>query len=212
MNIQDVSPQRAHTSGLSNDHSTTGRMVSIVCTGDGQTLFSGSFANVWRSGDGGQTWDQLTWPQPAEGQFGVPGSLGGWLALDLGLWDGWSVAKHPRFLANLTKDQNADIVGFWDGGIWTAIGNGNGTFQTPQFVVANLGFVAGGWQVDKHPRFVVDLTGDGLADVVGFGIDGIWTALGKGDGTFTTPQLVVQDFGYVRGGGGWRSIRASWRT
>jgi hypothetical protein len=28
----------------------------------------------------------------------------------------------------------------------------------------------------KHPRFVTDLTGDGRADIIGFGDDGIWVA------------------------------------
>jgi hypothetical protein len=34
-------------------------------------------------------------------------------------------------------------------------------------------------------RFVTDLTGDGRADIIGFGNDaGSWVAIGNGDGTF----------------------------
>ncbi|WP_264010302.1 alkaline phosphatase family protein [Mycolicibacterium flavescens] len=50
-------------------------------------------------------------------------------------------------------------------------------------------------RVDKHPRFVVDLTGNGHADIVGFGDDGIWVAGSRGDGTFQDPLFALADFG-----------------
>jgi hypothetical protein len=40
------------------------------------------------------------------------------------------------------------------------------------------------WRVEKHPRFVVDINGDGHADIVGFGDADVYVALGNGDGTF----------------------------
>ena len=49
-------------------------------------------------------------------------------------------------------------------------------FSPPQFMLGgNFGFntAAGGWRVDQHPRFLADLTGDGRADIVGFGNDGV---------------------------------------
>ena len=119
---------------------------------------------------------------------------------------GWRVDKHPRFLTDLTGDRRADIVGFGDAGVWTALGNGDGTFQNPNFVLANFGYggtyPTGGWRVDKHPRFLTDLTGDRRADIVGFGDDGVWIALGNGDGTFQNPNFVLANFGYEAGG--WR--------
>ena len=94
---------------------------------------------------------------------------------------GWRAERHPRSAADLTGDGRADLVGFGDAGVWTARNNGDGTFQGMEFVVAGLGDHQGG-VVHQHPRFVVDLTGDGKADLVGFGNDGVWTALGNGDG------------------------------
>jgi hypothetical protein len=41
-------------------------------------------------------------------------------------------------------------------------------------VVANFGYNAGGWRVDRHPRFLADTTADGRADIVGFGYDGVY--------------------------------------
>jgi len=115
---------------------------------------------------------------------------------------GWRVENHPRFLADLTGDGRADIVGFGNAGVWVALNNGNGTFQAPQMVVANFGYNAGGWRVENHPRFLADLTGDGRADIVGFGNAGVWVALNNGNGTFQAPQMVVANFGY--NAGGWR--------
>ncbi|MDR4469905.1 MAG: FG-GAP-like repeat-containing protein [Nitrospira sp.] len=112
---------------------------------------------------------------------------------------GWRVDQHPRFVVDLTSDGKADIVGFGNDGVWTALSNGDGTFRRPQLVLEGF-HVNQGWRVDQHPRFVVDLTGDGKADIVGFGNDGVWTALSNGDGTFGTPKF-FEGFGVKQG---WR--------
>ncbi len=111
---------------------------------------------------------------------------------------GWQVEKHPRFVADLTGDGRADILGFGDGGVWTSVNNGDGTFQPAQFVIGDLGYNQG-WRVDQHPRFLADLTGNGRADVVGFGNDGVWTALSNGDGTFQPAKLVLAGFNLNQG-------------
>src|SRR5918994_2189704 len=115
---------------------------------------------------------------------------------------GWRVERHPRFLADLTGDRRADIVGFGDDGVWTSLNNGNGTFQAPQLILGAFGYSNGGWRVDRHPRFLADLTGDRRADIVGFGDDGVWTSLNNGNESFQAPQLVLGAFAYNNGG--WR--------
>jgi phospholipase C len=117
---------------------------------------------------------------------------------NLGYNQGWRVEKHPRFLADITGDRKADIVGFGDAGVWVARGKGDGGFNDAQLVIDNLGYNQG-WRVEKHARFVVDLTGDGKADIVAFGDDGVWVALNKGDGTFAAPKLVLGNFGAKQG-------------
>ncbi len=199
--IIDVGPSWSNTNSISVDRSVMGRMISLACSPDGDAVYAGSYSNIWASYDGGRNFQQLTWPQPAPDQFDVPGSLGGWCVVDMAASLGWRVEKHPRFLARLTRSGHEDIVGFGDCGVWTALGNGDGSFQQPNVVIANFGYQAGGWRVDMHPRFVVDLIGDGLADIVGFGDAGVWTALGNGDGTFQEPKYVLANFGYQQG---WR--------
>ena len=196
--IIDVSPTRLNTNASDVGHSVIGRMLSIACTPDGQTLYAGSYANLWESDDAGSNWEQLTWPQPDPAQFDAPGALGGWCVLDIAATLGWRVDKHPRFLAPLTGSGVADLIGFGDSGVWTALGNGDGSFQDPKVVIPGFGYQAGGWQVDRHPRFVVDLNNDGRADIIGFGQDFVWTALGNGDGTFQPAQIAIANYCYAQ--------------
>lgn len=196
--IIDVSPTRSNTDASDIGHSVVGRMLAIACTPDAQTLYAGSYANLWKSDDGGNNWGELTWPQPDPAQFDVPGSLGGWCVLDIATTLGWRVDKHPRFLAPLTGSGFADIIGLGDCGVWTAIGKGDGSFQDPKVVIPGFGYQAGGWQVDRHPRFVVDLNGDGFADIIGFGDEYVWTAISNGDGTFQPPQIAIANYCYAQ--------------
>jgi hypothetical protein len=115
---------------------------------------------------------------------------------------GWRVERHPRFMADTNGDGRADIVGFGDGGVWVSRALANGTYAAPQLVVANFGYAAGGWRVEKHPRFLADVTGDGRADIVGFGNAGVWVSRALANGTYAAPQLGVANFGYDAGG--WR--------
>ena len=193
--VTDVSPLTT-TGQADTNRSVTGRMLSIACAPDGQTLYCGSYSNLWMSGDGGKHWQQLTWPQPAAGEFDSPGALGGWCVVDVAAALGWRPDRDPRFLARFKPRGPLGIVGFGECGVWTALGNGDGTFQPPNVVLADFGYEAGGWRVDRHPRFVVDLTGDGRADIVGFGNAGVWTALGNGDGTFQSPTFGIGNYGY----------------
>src|SRR5215217_2858789 len=111
----------------------------------------------------------------------------------------WRVERHPRFLADLTGDGRADIVGFGNAGVHVALSNGDGTFSPSRRVIDGFGYEAGTWRVERHPRFLADLTGDGRADIVGFGNAGVHVALSNGDGTFSPSRRVIDGFGYEAG-------------
>ena len=115
---------------------------------------------------------------------------------------GWRVDMHPRIMADTTADGQADIVGFGNAGVYVSRAQADGSYTEPQLVVGDFGYHAGGWRVDMHPRFMADTTGDGRADIVGFGNDGVYVSRAASDGSFGAPQLVVADFGYSAGG--WR--------
>jgi FG-GAP-like repeat len=114
----------------------------------------------------------------------------------------WRVDRHPRLLADTNGDGRLDIVGFGDAGVYVSRAQANGTYAAPQLVVANFGYVAGGWRVERHPRFLADTTGENGLDIVGFGNAGVYVSRNRGDGTFEAPRLVVTNFGYDAGG--WR--------
>ena len=159
-------------------------------TGDGKADIIGfGDAGVWTAVSNG------------DGTFQAPK----YVIANFGVQQGWQVSLHPRFVADTTGDGKADIIGFGDAGVWTAVSNGDGTFQAPKYVIANFG-VQQGWQVSLHPRFVADTTGDGKADIIGFGDAGVWTALSNGDGTFQAPQLVMGDFGAESGTAGVKHV------
>ena len=117
---------------------------------------------------------------------------------DFGYQQAWRVEKHVRLVADLTGDGRADIVGFGDAGVYTSRNNGGGSFGAANFAVSNMGYDQG-WRPDLHPRFVADVTGDGKADIVGFGTAGVWTAVGAGDGTFAASKFVAAGFAYDQG-------------
>ncbi|MEV4441166.1 FG-GAP-like repeat-containing protein [Streptomyces sp. NPDC049577] len=97
---------------------------------------------------------------------------------DFGLAQGWTHKKHLRFLADVTGDGNPDIVGFGDEGVWVSHNRGDGRFDQAQLVCRGFGYNddAGAWRVDRHPRFLADITGDGRVDIVGFGGPGVYVA------------------------------------
>jgi hypothetical protein len=58
---------------------------------------------------------------------------------DFGYDQGWRVDSHVRLLADINNDGRADIVGFGDAGVWTALSTGNGDFGSQQFALESFG-------------------------------------------------------------------------
>jgi hypothetical protein len=111
---------------------------------------------------------------------------------------GWQINRHPRFVADLTGDGRADILGCGDAGVYVSLNNGTGSFGPVTLAVNNFG-TAQGWQVDKHPRFVADLTGKKRGDIIGFGDAGVYVSYNNGNGTFQPAKFVLNNFGVQQG-------------
>ena len=62
-----------------------------------------------------------------------------------------------------------------------ALNTGDGTFQGSLRVVTDFGYDAGGWRVERHPRFLANLTRPDRADIVGFGNAGVWVAVNESE-------------------------------
>ncbi|KAH9012045.1 lectin 2 [Lactarius hengduanensis] len=130
-----------------------------------------------------------------DGTFG-PVNL---VVYNFGTLQGWEVDKHPRFIADLTGDKRGDIIGFAEAGVYVAYNNGNGTFQPGKFVLSDFGVQQGWKEVNKHPRFVVDLTGDGRADIVGFRENSVFVAYNDGKGGFPSVKTVNSELSFSGG-------------
>ena len=106
-------------------------------------------------------------------------------------------ADHPDLLVDLTGDGRPDLLNFGSAGVFTSLNIGDGTFAPPREGLHALCLFQG-WQADRHPRFVADVTGDGRADIVAFGDQGVQVARGRGDGTFDPPVHLASFFGRQR--------------
>ena len=123
---------------------------------------------------------------------------------------------NPQLLRVITQGNNKPVnsnLGYTAGNQWSAC-TGLGVpirsliqaFLATKLTLKSFGrnADAGGWQVDQHPRLVIDLTRDRRRDIVGFGDRGVWVALGNGNGTFQAPQLTLKSFGRNADAGGWQ--------
>ena len=122
-----------------------------------------------------------------------------------GLADGgciWRVDRHPRVLADINTDGKADIVGFGNAGVWTALSTEDGGFAPAQLVLPEFGYNQA-WRVDKHVRLLADINADidndGKPDIVGFGDAGVWTALSMGDAGLAPANFVLANLGADQG-------------
>ena len=103
---------------------------------------------------------------------------------------------------------HADLVGFGSAGAFVALGETDGTFGDYFLATNAFGTAAsaGGWSSDDLlPREVADVNGDGRADIVGFGRDGVYVAYGQSDGTFGAWEQALEAFGSSDSAGGWSS-------
>lgn len=108
---------------------------------------------------------------------------------------GWRVELTPRYLADMNDDGRLDIVGFRRDGVYVALSTGS-SFTSPSKWSGSFGLdsSSAGWRVDRDPRVVTDIDGDGRPDIVGFRQDGVYVARNTGS-SLAAPRRWTTDFG-----------------
>jgi len=105
------------------------------------------------------------------------------------LCGGWpNDSQYPRYFADVNGDGLPDIVGF-GGDVQVSLNTGSSfTGAPPRWLTCSL-TVCGGWtDVNTFPRYVIDINGDGRADIIGFGYFGTYIATADGSGF---PDLIA---------------------
>jgi REP element-mobilizing transposase RayT len=93
---------------------------------------------------------------------------------------GWTVQDYVRTVGDVNGDGKADLVGFGQNGVWVSLSTGS-SFPAPSKWTSAFD-LSHGWTVAQFVRTVGDVNGDGMADLVGFGLDGVWVSLSTGSG------------------------------
>ncbi|MEU7428609.1 FG-GAP-like repeat-containing protein [Streptomyces sp. NPDC040750] len=112
-------------------------------------------------------------------------------------------------LADTTGNGKPDAVTLAADGVRVFLHDENGSFAPaggePVIKAFGHGQSAGGWDADRHPRFLTDTTGDGRADIVGFHDDGVWISLQDEEGKFASlaAEPALRAFGHGQSAGGW---------
>jgi REP element-mobilizing transposase RayT len=109
---------------------------------------------------------------------------------------GWTVADYVRTVGDVNGDGKADLVGFGQNGVWVSLSTGS-SFPAPTRWVQAFD-LAHGWTVQDYVRTLADVNGDGMADLVGFGQNGVWVSLSTGS-SFPAPTRWIQDFDLAHG-------------
>ena len=102
---------------------------------------------------------------------------------------GWRANLHERAVADVNGDGLADVVGFGTSGVLVSLSTGDG-FQRAQLWLGEFG-TRSGWNATDHDRQLADVNGDGLADIVAYGEDGLMVALSDGDSFDIVDPLLV---------------------
>jgi hypothetical protein len=101
-----------------------------------------------------------------------------WLSGSFTYNSGWR-SSHARFVADVNHDGRADLVGLGTHRGYLAVSTGSGFVrQDPAGTFRSVAFTGytttAGWADAEHLRMLGDVTGDGTADLVGFGRYGVY--------------------------------------
>ena len=92
----------------------------------------------------------------------------------------WNISDDLRMMADVNGDSYSDIVGFGNSGVEVSLSNGATKFLPHTIWINDFSDIdTGEWTTTNSIRMMADGDGDGQADVVGFGNDGVYVSLSQ---------------------------------
>jgi len=110
---------------------------------------------------------------------------------------GWTVKDFVRTVGDVNGDGRDDLVGFGQDGVYVALSNGTDAFGAIS-KWTNSFDLSHGWTVSQFTRTVGDVNGDGNAEPIGFGLDGVYSSLSMGN-IFSLPNKGTSSFDLSHG-------------
>jgi hypothetical protein len=95
---------------------------------------------------------------------------------------GWNNEQYVRTIGDVSGDSKADLVGFGLNGVYVAPSTGSSFVTPPSNWCPGCFDQLHGWNNQQHVRTVGNVNGDDRADLVGFGLDGVYVALALNPG------------------------------
>ncbi|HRY97474.1 MAG TPA: peptidoglycan DD-metalloendopeptidase family protein [Bacteroidales bacterium] len=133
------------------------------------------------------------WTADFANNSGLPGSGFDWNEFET--VDDECHPSYIRTIGDVNGDGMTDIIGF--GKYATYAYKSNGT-EFVQYAVLYDFHEADGWNTRNYPRFVADVNGDGMDDIIGYGDDGVYVSLSTGTG-FLPKRKWIGEFGRLQG-------------
>ena len=107
------------------------------------------------------------------------------------------IPSNSNARSDLNGDGKADLAGFGSNGVYVALSTGTG-FGPATLWTSGFSYQNGWTSQNTYPRMLADVNGDGKADAVGFGSNGVYVALSTGTG-FSPATLWTSGFSYQNG-------------
>jgi RHS repeat-associated protein len=105
----------------------------------------------------------------------------------------WSIRNNIRAVVDVNNDGWPDVIGSSIQGIFVAFNDKSGKLVGGEQPLAKYFTYNDGFRDRNNPRYFVDINGDGLVDVAGFGDKEVFISLGTGTG-FSPPTTWSNQF------------------